>query len=239
MDGHKNRFFGDTQFIDLFPGRSNKLFQSATPAHLWEWKWEMFYECDRENRRYFAVKILTRALFGSYESNQTRAKICQMVFHPFQTEIDTAQKYSIQLVNEILEIQRISTKETKTVLYWRNESKTYAHFNRPWLINDSKFFEIPKFFHLSDAKFHFLHFTLNPMIQLLIRFILIVQMSNPTWTFTVMQHLTMEWLIFHHNYRFYERCGNDIHKCSTIRKIFRFHENHKNSQKFCSCWHRS
>lgn len=48
MVGHKNRRFGDTQFVVLLPGFSIKLFHRATPAHLQltkQWKITLCWYC--------------------------------------------------------------------------------------------------------------------------------------------------------------------------------------------------
>lgn len=97
MVGHKNRRFGDTQFVVLLPGFSIKLFHRATPAHLQLKNNEKLRSAGIAVATSIGVQNigtgfgtaempLTHVLFGSYGSSQTPAVNYQMVSHLFQTE---------------------------------------------------------------------------------------------------------------------------------------------------------
>lgn len=84
-----NRFFGDIQLIDLFPGFSNILFHNATPAHLSNKKKLSLIilqiSCDE-------FSILTHVPFGSYESNRMPTMSCQTACLLLRTKNDQKRK---------------------------------------------------------------------------------------------------------------------------------------------------
>lgn len=85
-------------------------------------------------------------------------------------------------------------------------------------MDNCEFFEITKFFHFGHTLLGYVDLLLDSIVSVLKLFALIEQSAYPAGTFSVMQDLTLCWLVVNHDDAFHIRHRHNIHKCSAKRE---------------------